>query len=104
MSKVSRYPSTPPDPAATRRADRAMIASFLGARQNGVLGGGPPEAPVGGVPADGVPPEGGPTTGGRLPADPPEKEAPGLDGLSGAEFQDLLSPVLKDPLAAGFAA
>src|SRR6185295_9758087 len=97
MSKVRKYPIADPDTAAMRRADRPMIAIFLGARQNGVLGG-PPEAPVGGRPAglDGVPPEGGPTTGGRLPPDPPEKEEP--------EFHALRSPVFKDPLAAGFAA
>src|SRR5881296_1712548 len=95
-----------PAPAAIRRAERAMMPSFFGERQNGVLGGAPPEGPVGGVPPglEGVPPEGGPTTGGRPGAGPPVREEPNLVGPSEAEFQALRSPVLKGPLAAEGAA
>src|SRR5262247_3511998 len=98
MSKVSRYPSAEPDPAAIRRAERRTMASFFGERQNerqnGVRVGGPP-APVGGVPPEpeGGAPEGGPATGGRPVEGPPVKEEP-------KELKALRSPVLKGPLAA----
>ena len=86
------------------------MPSFFGdrqnERQNGVLGGGPPEGPFGGVPPglEGVLPEGGPTTGGRPGACPPVGEEPNLADPSEAEFQTLRSPVLKGPPAAEGAA
>src|SRR2546426_8908435 len=73
MSKVSRYPKTDPDPAATRRAIRATMASFFGWRQKGVLDGGPPEGPFG---PDGDPPGGGPTPGGWPPEAPADEDFP----------------------------
>src|SRR5436309_13772519 len=91
MSKVSRYPRTDPDPAATRRAIRATMASFFGWRQKGVLDGGAPEGPVG---PDGDPPRGGPTTGGRPPEAPPTREV---------RLGRSLLLVVKRPLAAGSA-
>src|SRR2546425_12776252 len=98
MSKVRREPSAEPDPAATRRAPRAMMRSFLGWRQNGILDGGLPEGP------DGGPPVGGPTTRRSPPWAPLNGGAPGLAGAGSAGFGRSRLLVVKGPRAARKAA